>query len=103
MLSYYEYDNKQKKIILFLKFTFNTDLGPKKFLHDQQMTTSCCKTSQKCKYTSSAFRGKKVKIMHAMTNYAKKFCQHNLSKPGSRRFELMSAEERGAFYLQAPV
>ena len=30
MLSYYEYDHKQKKIILFLKFAFNTDLGPKK-------------------------------------------------------------------------
>ena len=30
MLSYYEYDNKQKEIILFLKFAFNTDLGPKK-------------------------------------------------------------------------
>ena len=80
MLSYYEYDNKQKKVILFLKFAF---------------TTSCCKTSQKCKIYQQCFSRKKGKNDARIDKLCQKFCQPNLSKPCSRRFEVMGARKNG--------
>ena len=67
----------RERLILFLKFACNTDLGCKK-----KLTILCCKPAKSTNYASSAFFRKiKVKIILVMTNYAKNYASTIYQSP----------------------
>lgn len=104
MLSYYEYDNKQKEIILFLKFAFNTDLGPKKMFawptNDNFLLQNQPKVQIILALLFSEKRWKLCTQWQIMPkNYVSTIYQSLLQALWSHGRK----KERGAYYLQAPV
>ena len=63
--------SKPKKMNLFRTFAYDTDRGPKKKLFSNKWQVCAAKLAKHgANYASSAFLGKKMKIMFVMSSYA---------------------------------